>query len=432
MSPTIIGVLGFIVLFALFALRLPVGIGLAAVGFGGLCYLISPHAAMSKIAITLSNTLLSYDLAVLPLFLFMAFIIFTSRLGSDLYNLAARWVGHQPGGIAMATITGCAALAAISADNLSPATTMSLVAFPEMKRFNYDRALSVGSIAVGGTLGILIPPSAMFITYGLLTETSIGKLFIGGIVPGVILAFFYMVTIYLLCRWKPSLGPPGPRFTFKEKVVAFRTSGELLVLIILLLVGIVVGWFTPTEAGAMGAFLAILISLIRRRLNWQSFKEAIITTTEITGMVYCMLIGAFIFQYFSAVSQIPFWLGDTLSRLAVPPMVVVAGFVLVYLLLGCIMDGLAMMLCTIPIFFPVVQALGIDPVWFGIVITIMMMMAIITPPVGINLFVISAACKEPLTTVYKGVLPFIVADVVHVALMFAFPSLVLFLPGLMR
>lgn len=432
MNPIIVGVIGFVVLFALFALGIPVGIGLAIVGFGGLWYLLSPHAAMSKIAISSFSTLTSYDLAVLPLFLLMAFVIFASGIGSRLYNLAARWVGHYPGGIAMSTTLGCAGLAAISADNLSPATTMALVAFPEMKKFKYDPALSVGSIAAGGTLGILIPPSAMFITYGFLTETSIGKLFIAGIVPGVLLAILYMVTIYLLCRWKPSLGPPGPRFSFKEKVGAFGTSAEAIGLIVFLLVGILVGWFTPTEGGAVGAFGAFFLSFIRRRLKWQSLREAIATTIRVTGMVYCMLIGSFIFQYFSAASQIPFWLGDTVSRLAMPPMAVVLVMAVIYVLLGCVMDALAMMLCTIPIFFPVVQALDIDPVWFGVITTRMMMMAIITPPVGINLFVIAAASKEPLQTVYKGVLPFLVADVVHVALLFFFPSIVLFLLAVMK
>jgi C4-dicarboxylate transporter DctM subunit len=332
----------------------------------------------------------------------------------------------------MATVAGCAGFAAVSASSIATATTFGLQALPEMKRYNYDPALATGCIAAGGTMGILIPPSGMLIIYGIFTGTSIGRLFSGGMIPGILEAIFYMITIYILCLWKPSLGPRGPSYSFREKIAAFGSCGEIVGLVVLVLGGLIIGWFTPTEAGAVGAFGAIVLSLIRGRLTWSKFKHALAETIKTTGMVYVILIGAFILNYFLAVTTIPFWLADTISALPLPPLAIMAAMIMVYLFLGCIMDAAAMILLTIPVFFPLAMSLGFDPIWFGIIIVRVVEIGMITPPIGVNVYVIAGVAPDvPMQTIFKGIVPFLIADVFHVLLLLFVPAVVLFLPGLM-
>jgi C4-dicarboxylate transporter DctM subunit len=431
MSPILVGIIGFIVLFFLLAFGLPVGFGMALVGFGGFWYLISQSAAMSKLIVTPFDTVCSYDLAVLPLFLLMAHVTFSSGLSKDLYNLAARWLGHQRGGLAMATVGACAGFAAVSASSVATAATMGLVTLPEMKKYKYNPALATGAIAAGGTIGILIPPSSILIVYGIITETSIGKLFSGGMIPGILQALFYITTIYILCRLNPAYGPRGAAFSLKEKFLAFTSCGEIIALILLVLGGLIIGWFTPTEAGAVGAFGAIVFSLIRKRLDWSKFKQALFDTMKTTGMVYCIMIGAFIFNYFMAVTTIPLALADVVSGLSLPPLIIIVLVILVYLFLGCIMDAGAMVLLTIPVFFPLILSLNFDPIWFGIIVTRVVEIGMITPPVGMNVYVISGVAPDvPMSTIFKGIFPFLIADAVHVALLLLVPGIVLFLPSI--
>jgi len=432
MSPIAVGLVGFVVLFALLLVGLPVGVGLALVGFAGLWYLISPAAAMVKLATVPFDTVCNFNFSALPLFIFMAQVGFTSGLSKDLYALAAKWLGRLPGGIAMATVGGCAGFAAISASSVATAVTMGTVALPEMKRYKYDPALATGSVTAGGALGILIPPSGVFLLYGILTETSIGKLFIAGVIPGVILAAFYMITIYILCKLNPALGPRGPSYTLKEKIMAFGGVGEVLGLIALVLGGLLLGWFTATEAGAVGAFGAIALSMIRKRLDWEKFKHAVIETLKTTGMIYAILIGAFIFTPFIAASQIPMWLSAFITGLGVSPMVIMLIIIATYIILGTAMEENTMLFTTLPLFFPLILSLGFDPIWFGVIVVRMMMIAMISPPVGINLFVIQGISKEPMTTIFKGVIPFLIADVFHVILLLFVPQIATFLPSFMR
>jgi C4-dicarboxylate transporter DctM subunit len=432
MSPIGVGILGFVVLFAMIALGLPIGVGMAIVGFGGLWFLISQSAAVVKMGVISFEVVANWDLAVLPLFLLMAHIVFASGLGSDMYNLAAKWLGHQRGGLAMTTVGACAGFAAVSASSLATAVTMGLVALPEMKKYDYDPALATGCVAAGGTMGSLIPPSAGLITYGIITQTSIGRLFIAGIIPGIIEAVFYMTVIYILCVWKPSYGPRGPSFGIKEKILAFGNCGEIIALIFVILGGIILGWFTPTEGGAVGAAGAILFSMVRRRLNWVKFRGALVDTMKTTGMLYGVLIGAFLFKYFMAVTEIPFVLADSVAALPVPPLVIVGLVLAVYFILGCFMDTLAMILLTVPIFLPLVTGLGFESVWFGILVVVMAEIGLITPPIGINVYAIAGVAPDvPLPTIFKGVLPFFIADITRVALYFFLPAIVLFLPSLM-
>ncbi|MBN1847607.1 MAG: TRAP transporter large permease [Deltaproteobacteria bacterium] len=431
MNPITVGIIAFIILFILLAFRTPLGIAMFLIGAIGLWYLISPAAAMVKVGLIPFEIMANWDLAVLPLFLLMAQIIFVSGLSDDLYDVAAKWLGRLRGGIAIATIGGCAVFAAVSASSLATAVTMGLVAIPQMKRLKYEPSLSTGCIAAGGTIGQLIPPSAGLITYGIITQTSIGKLFLAGMIPGILEALFYMATIYLMCLWKPSLGPRGPKYSFKERVASFKSCWEMLGLIVVVLGGLVIGVFTPTEAGAVGAFGAVVFSMFRKRLNWTKFKNAVVETMKTTGMLYGILVGAFLFKYFLAVTTIPTRLADYVGGLTLSPLVIIVLVMLVYVGLGCVMDALAMILLTIPVFFPLAVGLGFDPIWFGIIIVRMTEIGLITPPIGMNVYAISGIAPEvPVTTIFKGIVPFLIADILHVALLLFFPGVVMFLPNL--
>jgi C4-dicarboxylate transporter DctM subunit len=434
MNPIVVGVIGFVVLFALLAIGLPIGAGMALVGFAGLWYLISDVAAFTKLAVVPFQTITDYSLAVLPLFILMAQVVFASGMGRDLFNLASKWLGHKKGGVAMAAVAGSAIFAAVSASSIATATTMGLVSIPEMRRLKYDSALATGAVAAGGTMGVLIPPSGALIIYGILTETSIGKLFAAGIIPGVLEALFYIAVIGLLCWWKPKLGPPAEKASLGEKIKAFSSCGGIVALITFVLGGLIIGWFTPTEAGAVGAFGAIIITTIRRRLTWDGFKTAVVDTLKTTGMIYGILIGALIFNVFVAASTIPYVLSDFIGTMPWPPMAILVLVLVFYFFLGCFLDVAAMTVLTIPIFFPLVVNLGFNPIWFGIIFVRMAEIAMITPPIGMNTFVIAGVVKEmgiPMQTVFRGIVPFLLADFLHVTLLILVPSLSLFLVGWM-
>ncbi len=434
MSPVLAGILGFIVLFSLLALGLPIGAGMALVGFVGTWFLISDVAAFTKLAVVPFQTVTDYSLAVLPLFILMAQVVFVSGMGRDLFNLASKWLGHKRGGVAMAAVAGSGVFAAVSASSIATATTMGLVSIPEMRRLKYDPALATGAVAAGGTMGVLIPPSGALIIYGILTETSIGKLFAAGIIPGILEALFYILVIGILCWWKPKLGPPAEKAPLGEKIKSLGGCGEIVALIIFVLTGLIIGWFTPTEAGAVGAFGAIIMCALRGRLTWDSFKTAIVETLKTTGMIYGILIGALIFNVFVAASTIPYVLSEFIGNMALPPHAILVMVLVLYFFLGCFLDVAAMTVLTIPIFFPLVVSLGFNPIWFGIIFVRMAEIAMITPPIGMNTFVIAGVVKEmgiPMETVFKGIIPFLIADFLHVTLLILFPSLSLFLVKLM-
>ena len=375
----------------------------------------------------------SYDYSVIPLFMLMAFVLFEAGFSRNLYDVTRKWLGALPGGIAIATVGACGIFAAVSASSMATAATMGLVAIPEMKRLKYDSKLATGCVAAGGSMGILIPPSGILILYGILTEQSIGKLFMAGVIPGVLEAIFYMVTIYAMCRLRPDLGPRGPKTSFIEKIASLKGSAEIVALISLALGGLFIGWFTPSEAGAVAAFGAIVLALLRKRLNLAKFWRACLETIKTTGMIYAMLIGAFLFNFLMAASDIPVKLADYVGALPVPPLVIMLIIFLTYLVLGCFLDALAMVILTMPIFYPLILSLGLNPIWFGIIIVRVMEIALITPPVGLNVFVIAGVAKDvPMSTIFKGIVPFLVADICHVALLLLVPQVVLFLPGLAR
>jgi C4-dicarboxylate transporter, DctM subunit len=432
MEPLTVGLIGIFCMTLLLILRMPIGFSLAIVGFLGFSTLSTCSAGFSMLAMVAYKTGASYALTVIPLFILMGQFATHSRMGFELYQAVYRWIGFLPGGLAMASIGACAGFAAITGSSMATAATLGMVALPEMKRFKYDDALATGCVAAGGTLGILIPPSTVMIIYGILTEQPIGTLFIAGILPGLLLTGLFIMAIYIMTRRNPALGPPGPRFPMREKILALKNTWGTLSLFLLIIGGMYAGWFTPTEAAGVGACGAFLITLIKGRLTGSSLREALVETTLTTGMIFTILIGANIFGYFLTVSQMPDQLSTWMAGLGINRYAVMAIICLIYMILGCLMDGLASMILTLPVVYPLVLGLGFDPIWFGVVITVLMEMSLITPPVGMNVFIISGVARDvPMYTIFRGILPFFLAMVVCLILLMVFPQIALFLPATM-
>ena len=433
MSLTTIGIIGIAILVILLFSNMPVGFVMGFLGFLGFSYVVNINAGLSLLAMDIWDVFGSYGLTVIPLFVFMGQIAFHAGISRRLYDSAYVLVGHRRGGLAMATVAACAGFSAISGSTNATAATMATVTLPEMKRYNYDMGLATGTVAAAGSLGILIPPSVIFIVYGILTEQSIGKLFAAGIFPGILLSILFMLTIYLRVLKNPSLAPPGPKTSIKEKMVSFVGVIETLLLFAMVMGGIFFGIFTPTEAAAAGAFLTLLIAILRRQLTWQGFVQSLADTTRISCMVMVIVTGATIFGHFMAITRLPFELAGWVSSLPLPRSAIMMVIILIYLFGGCFMDALAMIMLTIPIFFPVSQALGFDPIWFGVVIVLITEMGVITPPVGVNVYVVYGVAKDvPLEEIFKGVFPMLLALLLCNLVLLFFPQIALFLPSLMR
>jgi C4-dicarboxylate transporter, DctM subunit len=433
MSLTTIGIIGIAILVILLFSNMPVGFVMAFVGLFGFAYVVNFSAGLSLLARDIWDVFSSYGLTVIPLFVFMGQIAFHAGISRRLYDSAYVLMGHRKGGLAMATVGACAGFAAISGSTNATAATMATVTLPEMKRYKYDMGLATGTVAAAGSLGILIPPSVIFIVYGILTEQSIGKLFAAGILPGILLSFLFLMTIHLQVMRNPSLAPPGPQTDLKTKIKSFAGVLETLVIFGLVMGGIFFGFFTPTEAAAVGAFLTLMIAICRRQLTWDGFVQSLADTTRISCMVMVIVTGATIFGHFMAITRVPFELAGWVAGLPLPRSAVMMVIVLIYLFGGCFMDALAMVMLTIPIFFPVSQALGFDPIWFGVVIVLITEMGVITPPVGVNVYVVYGVAKDvPLEVIFKGVLPMVLALLVCNIILLLFPQIALFLPGLMR
>jgi len=428
-----VAIIGIVVMLLILFLRLPVGFAMALAGFLGMSYFVSPQAAFHILSSDIWLQFSAYGLTVIPLFIFMGYICFNSGISVRLYDTAYKWVGQLRGGIAMATIAACTGFSAICGSNTATAATMGTVALPQMKKYNYSPALRTGTVASGGILGVVIPPSVVLIIIGLQTQQSIVRLFLGGIFPGILLGILFLITIYILCRWNPRLGPPGPRTSLKEKVAASPGVLEVLVLFGLVLGGLFAGWFTPTEAGAAGAFGAIIIALARRGLTWQGFTKSIVETLQTSCMVMVLITGAVIFGRFLTVTRLPFVLADWAAALPMPPVAILAVVLLIYIIGGCLMDALGFLVVTIPIFFPLLTALGYDPIWAGIILMMATTMGAITPPVGICVYVVKGLVPDiPLETIFKGVSFYLTACIISLIILVAFPQIALFLPGLVK
>jgi len=430
MSLSTIGAFGIVVLVLLFLLRVPVAFAMGFMGFVGFSYLTSLSAGMDMIAIDMFQVFSSFNLTVVPMFVLMGCIAFRIGMSKRIFDASYVVLGNVRGGLTIATILGCAAFSAICGSTNATAAAMGTVALPQMKRYNYDDSLATGCIASAGTLGILIPPSALLIIYGIITEQSIGKLFVAGILPGLLLAFAFIVTIFIICSLNPMLGPPGPATTLGEKIKTFPALIEVIIIFVIVLGGLMTGWFSATQAGGAGAGAVVLLGLVRRDLTWRNLVEAAEDTLFITCMVMFVIFGATLFGRFMAVTQIPFMLSNWIGHLPLPPVFIMILIVVIHIIGGCFMDGLAMIMLTVPILFPTVIALGYDPIWFGVIITLIVEMGAITPPVGINVYVIKGIAPDvPLEKIFKGIFPFLYALIVVTIILIIFPKIVTFLPS---
>lgn len=433
MNPVLLGIIAIIIMIILFLLRMPVSFAMAFVGFVGFCLLIGVQPGLSLLARDFFDIFSSYSLTVIPMFVLMGALAFATGISSRLYKAGYVLFGRFPAGLALSTIAACAGFAAICGSTNATAAAMGKVALPEMKKYGYDDSLATGCVAAAGSLGILIPPSTILLVYGILTEQSIGKLFIAGVLPGLLLAILFGITVYLTCFKNPALAPAGKPTTFKEKAEGISGAFETLILFLLVIMGLFMGWFSPTQAGAAGAAGVIIIGLLRRKLTWNGFMGGIGDAVKISCMVMVIVAGATLFGHFMAVTKIPLFLADWVGGLQIPSMAVMALIVLIYLIGGCFMDSLALITLTIPIFFPLVIALGFDPIWFGVIIVLITEMGVITPPVGVNVYVIKGIAEDvPLETIFKGIFPFLAALVIEIAILMAFPIIVTFLPSFMR
>jgi tripartite ATP-independent transporter DctM subunit len=429
-----VGIIGIVaLLLILFLLGTPVGFAMGIVGFCGFCYVISLKAGLNMIGAALWEAYSKYGLTVIPLFIFMGQIAFYSGVNEKLYNAAYKWVGQIRGGIAMATIMACSAFSAICGSNAATAATMTTIALPQMNKYKYEPKLSVGAVACGSTLGVVIPPSVVLIVIGLSTEQSIAKLFYGGIGAGIILAVLLILTVFILCSIYPDWGPVGPKTGFVEKIKALSGVFEITTLFLLVMLGLYFGFFTPTEAGAAGSFFAVVLCSLQGRLTWKGFIASVVDTIRISCMVIMIIAGAVIFGRFLAVTRIPFDIASWVVGLPVSNTAIMMIIFAIYIVGGAVMDALALLLITIPIFFPVARELGYDPIWFGVTITVITTLGAVTPPVGATTYVVAGMAKDvPLGDVFKGVTYFLPAYVICVLILMIFPEFVTFLPGLMH
>lgn len=431
MSMTVLAIVGIVLLIVLLLAGVHIGFAMMIVGFIGYTAAVSLTGGLGMLKSVPFAQTANYSLAVIPLFVLMGQFAFASGLSKDLYDTCYKFFGRIPGGLAVSTIVASAGFAAICGSSAASSATMGVVCFPEMKRYNYDDGMSTGCLAAGGTLGILIPPSVGFILYGIASGESIGALFAAGIIPGILLTACYIAVIIIQVVKNPSKGPKGDKFTAKEKIQALIKIIPILILFVVVIGGIFIGFFTANEGGAIGAFGAMLFMLYRKWGNWKEFFNAVFEAIKTSAMIFLIVTGAYAFGYFLTITMLPTMLATTIAGLAVPKYVILILILLVYVVLGCIMDSLSMIVLLVPIFLPIAQSLGFDTIWFGVLMVMVMEMGQITPPVGINAFIIAGIAKDvPLAKVFKGLVPFILALVVAIAIVLIFPQLSLFIPNM--
>ena len=433
MSPTLAGIVGLAALFILIFSKMPVGFLMALIGVVGFGVVVGVDAAVSIMAKVIFDVFSSYSLTVIPLFILMGQIAFHAGISGRLFNVAYKFMGHWPGGMAIATVGACAGFSAICGSTNATAATMAAVTLPEMRKYKYHDNLATGVVAAGGSLGILVPPSVVFIIYGIMTEQSIGKLFMAGILPGILLTLLFIMAIIIWTWLRPEIAPRAPKASFKEKMTSLSGLIETLILFVMVMGGLFLGIFTPTEAGAVGAFGTLGIAVLRRNISIRGFIQALFETTRISCMILVIVAGATVFGHFLAVSRIPFDIANWVAGFNLPPYAVMTLIILVYFIGGCFIDALALIMLTVPIFFPVVSSMGYYTMWFVVIIVMVTQIGVITPPVGVNVYVVSSVARDvPLENIFRGVVPLLVALVVGTLIMLPFPQIALFLPELMR
>ncbi|MFY0647995.1 TRAP transporter large permease [Sulfitobacter geojensis] len=412
---------------------MPIAIAMLLVGLSGIWINISERTAMGMIGQLPINATMSYELSVLPMFILMGVFVTRARMSEDLYRLCHGFVGHMRGGLAAATILACGGFSALSGSSLATAATMAKVAVPEMRRYGYADGFAASAVAAGGTLGILIPPSVILVLYGIATGTDIGSLFIAGILPGGLAILLYLVAIRITAQIDPSCAPAAPRADWHERARYLRSVGPILLLFIGIIGGLYKGVFTPTEAGGVGATGALAFALWRRALSWEGLVGSLVETVLTTASLFLVLIGALVFSNFMNLIGLPSALSELILAQGLGPTAVILMILVIYLFLGMFMESLSMILLTVPIFFPIVTQLGFDPVWFGLFAVMVTELSLITPPVGLNLFVIKSVIKDlSVGDMYRGILPFVLADIVRIVIIIAFPWIVMVLPLMAR
>jgi len=431
MNEVMIGILGLGVVLALFLTGIELGFAMAVVGFLGFSYIVSFKAGLNLLAKDIFDVFASYGFTVIPLFVLMGQIAFNAGIAKRLYNASYKFIGHIPGGLAMATVAGATAFKAICGSSPATAATFASVAVPEMDRYHYDKKLSTGIVATVGTLGILIPPSVTLIVFGIITEQSIGKLFLAGIIPGLIIAFFFICIIYGWCKINPALGPKGERSTWKERLRSLPELAWVVVVFLLIIGGLMTGKFTPTEAGSVGTFAVLLLSVVKRDLNLKGYIKSVAESLRTACMVLMLIAGSTVLGHFLAVTKIPMIASDWVISLPLNKYIIMIIISLIYQMGGSFIDDLAFMILATPIFYPAIIKLGFDPIWFGMIICITVMIGVVIPPVAINVFVVKNITKVPFSVIYKGVYPFLLSLVVCAALLFLFPQIATFLPNLL-
>jgi tripartite ATP-independent transporter DctM subunit len=428
-----IALIGFVVMLIFLFLRVPIAFSLAVVGCIGFAYIVGREPAQEMVGQVLYDSVLNYGFSVVPLFILMGNFVTQARLSQELYEAADAFIGYRRGGLAMATVLACGGFSAVSGSSLATAATMAKVAMPSMRSYGYSDKLSAGSVAAGGTLGILIPPSVILVLYGIITDNDIGQLFIAGIVPGIVSIVSYFIVITIITHVRPEMGPPGARKNWSDRLYSLRGVWGVLLLFFIVLGGIYFGVFTPTEAGGIGAGGAFLFALSRRTLDFFSIFKALIDTARTTAMIFTILFGGIIFSNFINVAELPTAMVSLVNELKLTPFNIMLSILVIYLILGCILDTLGMLFLTIPVFYPLIVGVGFDPIWFGIIVVVVSEIALITPPIGLNVYMLNSLLPDiPLNVMFLGILPFLAADLVRLALLVLFPGIVTFLPYMMK
>ena len=433
MSTILIGLIGVMAMIFLIMIGLPIGFSLGVVGFVGTISLIGLSAALPQLHLTFYNLVSSYSFTLLPFFILMGAFAGVSGISSDLYSVAEKWVRKLPGGLAIATITACAGFSSISGSSIATAATMSVVSLPEMKKNKYDIGLATGTIAAGGTLGFLIPPSVAFVIYGMITTQSVGELLIAGFLPGMLLAGTFCLIIIIRVMLKPELAPANTvAVGWKEKIVSLKDIWGVLLVFFLVMGGIFLGFFTPTEAGAVGAFTLLIFGLIRKRLTIDTFYRTLKESARTMCMIFIVIYGAFLFNDFLTLARVPMVMAEAVTSLPLSRYAIFSLIILLFVILGMFIEPIPMMIMTVPSVLPAIEFLGFSPIWFGVISVLMVEAALITPPVGINVFIISGVVENvPVMTIFKGVMPFLISIIIVVALLTVFPQIALFLPNIM-
>ena len=428
-----ISLIGFAVLLAIAFFGFPLGYSMMLVGFVGFAIVRGIMPALETVSQQILDLALNANFVTLPLFILMGVFVFRAALAEDIYDAAQAWLGNKRGGVAMATVAACGGFAAISGSSIATAATMAKVAIPPMRRYNYDEGFAAGTVAAGGTMGILIPPSAALIIYGILTEESIGDLFIAGIVPGILTVLLYIAVIWIVARFRPQMAPRAERASWRDRWVSLSKVWAVIVLFMAIIGGITFGIFTPTEGGGIGAIGALLFAIARRRMNFKIFYYALAEAAETTAMIFTIAFGALVLNSFVNIAEMPGAIVAFIKDLEIAPIYVILVILLIYVLLGTVIEGLAMIFLTVPIFVPLVEAMGFDLIWFGIVLVMVVEISLITPPIGLNVFVIKSMLPDvPLAAIFRGIVPFFIADIARLMLVVFIPGLAIWLPSLLR